>query len=86
MKLDYLRSILDDGTYFKSIYRFAFDFARVSWFVNILNKSENCINNIVSRLKIAPSFNLLIVDSIGTAHKNWIVLKQRPQEHKYYKS
>ncbi|XP_041360292.1 DCN1-like protein 4 isoform X2 [Gigantopelta aegis] len=28
MKLDYLRSILDDGTYFKNIYRFAFDFAR----------------------------------------------------------
>jgi len=37
VKLDYLRSILNDPNSFKSIYRYAYDFAKVGWvFITIL--------------------------------------------------
>ena len=35
-KLDYLRSLLDDPVHFKNIYRYAFDFARVSTYTYIV--------------------------------------------------
>lgn len=30
-RLDYLKSLLNDSNHFKAIYRYAYDFARVSW-------------------------------------------------------
>lgn len=40
-KLDYLRSILNDPNVFKSIYRYAYDFAKVSGIIQKL-KHEKC--------------------------------------------
>ncbi len=50
-KLDYLRSELNDSVVFKNIYRYAFDFARVSLLFFVLKSDFSVVTELVSSLQ-----------------------------------
>lgn len=52
LKLDYLRNLMNDPNVFKNIYRYAYDFARVS--VEKTNFSNETNNDVIHAHKMCP--------------------------------
>lgn len=72
--LDYLRSVLNDSTSFKLIYRYAFDFARVSqaklflpWQIVPLLRMATVILNFFSNCRIKPWEKTQTLGQISTS-------------------